>query len=253
MPNQGSSANSFLEKNHRTTKEDALDLTLRPKSWENYIGQKSVKQNLRVIVEAAKQRREPPEHLLLYGNPGLGKTTLAHLIAQEIGQEIKITSGPALEKAGDLAALLTNLNEGSILFIDEIHRLPRLVEESLYPALEDFKLNLVLGRGPMARIMELKVPRFTLIGATTRLAAISSPLRSRFGATFGLNFYELEDLKKILQRSSQLLGIKSHNEGLEIIAKASRFTPRIANHLLKRARDFMQVAKQPAISQDVAQ
>ncbi|MDD5146839.1 MAG: Holliday junction branch migration DNA helicase RuvB [Candidatus Pacebacteria bacterium] len=240
------------EKPSKINNEDILDLTLRPKDWNNYIGQEALKQNLKVIIEAAKQRKEVPEHLLLYGNPGLGKTTLAHLIAQEIGTDIRITSGPAMEKAGDLAAILTNLTEGSILFVDEIHRLPRLVEECLYPAMEDFKLNLVLGRGPMARIMELNVPRFTLVGATTRLASISGPLRSRFGATFGLNFYETEDIKKILKRSSQILGIETEEEALHTIAKTSRFTPRIANHLLKRVRDFAQVRGEGKITQGIS-
>jgi Holliday junction DNA helicase RuvB len=217
------------------------------------VGQDTVKQNLKVIIEAAKQRKESPEHLLLYGNPGLGKTTLAHLISQEIGADIRVTSGPAMERSGDLAAILTNLTEGSILFVDEIHRLSRVVEECLYPAMEEFKLNLILGKGPMARIMELKVPRFTLIGATTKLASISSPLRSRFGATFGLNFYTLEDIKKILTRSSRLLGVEIEDSALLIIAKTARFTPRIANHLLRRVRDFAQVKGQGIITGDIAQ
>ncbi|MBZ9572870.1 Holliday junction branch migration DNA helicase RuvB [Patescibacteria group bacterium] len=239
-----------VEKN---SEEDILDLTLRPKTWEEYVGQGKVKQNLKIIIEAANQRKQIPEHLLFYGGSGLGKTTLAHLVAKEIGSEIKVTSGPAIEKAGDLAAILTNLEPGSVLFVDECHRLNRVIEEYLYPAMEDFKLNLILGKGPMARTMEMKIPRFTLIGATTRLALISSPLRSRFGATFGLNFYEVSDIEKILKRSSRILGIEASEEALKIIAKSSRFTPRTANHLLKRVRDFAQVKGKGEITEDITQ
>ena len=228
-------------KNQNNEQEDTLDLTLRPKTWQEYVGQNKVKENLRIIITAAKQRQESPEHLLFYGGSGLGKTTLAHLVAKEIGKEIKVTSGPAIERAGDLAAILTNLEPGSVLFCDELHRLNRLLEEYLYPAMEDFKLNLILGKGPMARTMELKIPRFTLIGATTRLALVSSPLRSRFGAIFGLNFYTVSDIEKILERSSRILNIEATPEALKTIAKCSRFTPRVANHLLKRIRDFAQV------------
>jgi len=231
----------------------ALDLTLRPKTWDDYVGQDKVKQNVRIIIKAASQRKDPSvEHILFYGGPGLGKTTLSHLVAQEIGANIKITSGPAIERAGDLAAILTNLEEGDILFCDEIHRLSRTVEEYLYPALEDFKLNLILGKGPMARTMELNVPRFTLIGATTRLAAVSSPLRSRFGAIFGLNFYEIDDIKKILARSARLLNVVINDEALTILAKSSRLTPRFANHLLKRVRDFAQVQNQSSVTAEIA-
>ncbi|MCX6791274.1 MAG: Holliday junction branch migration DNA helicase RuvB [Candidatus Gribaldobacteria bacterium] len=245
--------NNQGKKGSQAPVDDILDSTLRPKDWENYVGQDKVKQNLKVIIEAAQQRKESPEHLLLYGNPGLGKTTLAYLISQEIGADIRITSGPALERSGDLAAILTNLTEGSVLFVDEIHRLSRVVEECLYPAMEEFKLNLILGKGPMARIMELKVPRFTLIGATTKLASMSSPLRSRFGATFGLNFYTLEDIQKILTRSSRLLNVEIEDPALSIIAKTARFTPRVANHLLRRVRDFAQVRGQGIITKDSAQ
>lgn len=230
-----------------------MDLTLRPRTWQDYVGQDKVKKNVRIIIEAAKKRKEVPEHLLFYGNPGLGKTSLSHLIAQEIGADFRLTSGPAIERAGDLAAILTNLQEGSVLFVDEIHRLGKIIEEYLYPAMEDFKLNLILGKGPMARTMELNIPRFTLIGATTRLAAVSSPLRSRFGAIFGLNFYENSDIEKILQRSSQILNIPAVPEAINIIAKSSRFTPRTANHLLKRVRDFAQVENQDCITSDIAQ
>lgn len=233
--------------------DDPLDLSLRPKTWDDYVGQDKVKQNVRIIIEAASQRKDPSvEHILFYGGPGLGKTTLSHLVAQEIGANIKITSGPAIERAGDLAAILTNLEEGDILFCDEIHRLSRAVEEYLYPALEDFKLNLVLGKGPMARTMELNVPRFTLIGATTRLAAVSSPLRSRFGAIFGLNFYEIDDIKKILTRSAKILNVAISDEALTILAQSSRLTPRFANHLLKRVRDFAQVQNQSSVTAEIA-
>ncbi len=229
-------------------KEDVLDLTLRPNRWDEYVGQDKVKENLRIMIEAAKQRSEAPEHLLFYGNPGLGKTTLAHLVAQEIGQEIKVTSGPAIERVADLAAILTNLSENSVLFIDECHRLNRIVEEFLYPAMEDFKLNLILGKGPMARTMEMELPKFTLIGATTRLAAMSGPLRSRFGATFGLNFYDIADLEKILQRTARVLEVSAEPEALSLIAERARFTPRTANHLLKRVRDFSQVKGEQIIT-----
>ncbi len=242
---------SSPERKQNKSEEDVLDLTLRPKVWEEYVGQNKVKQNLKIIIEAAKQRKQTPEHLLFYGNSGLGKTTLAYLVAKEIGSDIKVTSGPAIERAGDLAAILTNLEEGSILFCDEIHRLNRVLEEYLYPAMEDFKLNLILGKGPMARTMEMKIPRFILIGATTRLALISSPLRNRFGATFGLNFYEVSDIEKILQRSARILNIEADPLALKIIAGSSRFTPRTANHLLKRVRDFAQIKGQGKITQEI--
>lgn len=243
---------SVLQEKQNRTKEDVLDLTLRPKAWDEYVGQKKTKENLEIIITAAKQRKETPEHLLFYGGSGLGKTTLAHLVAKEIGSDIRVTSGPAVERAGDLAAILTNLQEGSILFCDEIHRLSRVIEEYLYPAMEDFKLNLILGKGPMARTMEMKIPKFTLIGATTRLALVSGPLRSRFGAIFGLNFYTLTDIEKILERSSQILNIEADKDALKIIADSSRFTPRTANHLLKRVRDFAQVKGKGKITREIA-
>ncbi len=236
-----------------STEEDkTLDLTLRPKTWEDYVGQEKVKKNIQIIIEAAKKRNQSPDHLLFYGNSGLGKTTLAYLIAKETGSNIRTTSGPVIERVGDLAAILSNLNEGDILFIDEFHRLNRLIEEFLYPALEDFKLNLVLGKGPMARTMELKLPRFTLIGATTRLALLSSPLRNRFGATFQLNFYKKKDIEKIIQRSSNLLGITIEPEAVKTIAQCSRFTPRVANRLLRRVRDFAQVEGKGMVTQKIA-
>jgi len=232
--------------------KDSLDLALRPKKWDEYVGQKKIKDNLKIIIEAAKKRGEVPEHILFYGSSGLGKTSLAYLLAKEIGVDIKTTSGPAIERAGDLAAILTNLNENAVLFCDEIHRLNKTLEEYLYPAMEDFKLNLVLGKGPMARTMDIKVPRFTLIGATTRLALISSPLRARFGAIFGLNFYQIKDIEEILKRSAALLHIKAERDALKIIANSSRFTPRTANHLLKRVRDFAQVKGDGIITKEVA-
>ena len=229
-----------------------LDLTLRPKTWEDYVGQEKIKKNIKIIIDAAKKRKETPDHLLFYGGAGLGKTTLAHLIAKEMGSAIKVTTGPAIEKAGDLAAILTNLSEGDILFIDEVHRLNKLIEEYLYPAMEDFKLNIVVGKGPMARTMELGLPKFTLIGATTRLALLSSPLRNRFGATFRLNFYQVEDIEKIIQRSSQILGVETDPQAIKIIAQRSRFTPRVANRLLKRVRDFAQVEGKGVITAPIA-
>ncbi|PIR90142.1 Holliday junction branch migration DNA helicase RuvB [bacterium (Candidatus Gribaldobacteria) CG07_land_8_20_14_0_80_33_18] len=233
------------------TEERVLDLTLRPKSWENYVGQEKIKNNLKIIIEAAKQRKESIEHLLFYGGSGLGKTTLAHLVAKEIKKETKTTSGPAIEKPGDLAAILTNLEPGSILFIDEIHRLNRITEEYLYPAMESFKLNLILGRGPMAKIMEMNLPFFTLIGATTQPALLSSPLRARFGASFGLDFYQIFEIEKILERSTKILNVETEGESLKIIAKASRFTPRVANNLLKRVRDFAQVKGKGTITPNI--
>jgi len=232
--------------------EDILDLTLRPTTWNDYVGQDKLKDNVLIILEAAKQRQDVAEHLLFYGNPGLGKTTIAHLIANEIGADIRITSGPSIERPGDLAAILTSLERGSVLFIDEVHRLSRIVEETLYSAMEDFRLNLVLGKGPMARTMTIELPRFTLIGATTKLASVSSPLRSRFGGVFGLNFYNETDIEKILRRSCSILGLQQESESLPIIAKRARFTPRVANHLLKRVRDFAQVKGHGVITKEIA-
>jgi len=233
--------------------EEVLDSALRPKSWGDYVGQDKIKENIRIIITAAKQRSQSPDHLLFYGNSGLGKTTLACLVAQEMGKTIKITSGPALERAGDLAAILTNLAEGDVLFLDEIHRISKTIEEYLYPAMEDYKLNLVLGKGPMARTMELKLPKFTLIGATTRPGLLSSPLRNRFGATFQLNFYSKEDIKKIILRSSELLKIKTDADAIDAIAQRSRFTPRVANRLLKRVRDFAQIQNSGHITKEIAE
>jgi len=232
--------------------DEVLDSALRPSSWQDYVGQTKIKENIKIIITAAKQRSQSPDHLLFYGNSGLGKTTLAYLVAHEMGKTIRATSGPALERAGDLAAILTNLSEGDVLFLDEIHRINKTIEEYLYPAMEDYKLNLVLGKGPMARTMELKLPKFTLIGATTRPGLLSAPLRNRFGATFQLNFYSKEDIKKIIERSSNLLKIKIEPEAVEIIAQRSRFTPRVANRLLKRVRDFAQVQGAGLITKEIS-
>lgn len=218
-----------------------LDSALRPSHWDDYVGQEKLKENIRIIITAARQRGQSPDHLLFYGNSGLGKTTLAHLIAQEMGRQIRITTGPAIERAGDLAAILTNLAEGDVLFLDEIHRMHKSVEEYIYPAMEDYTLNLILGKGPMARTMELKLPHFTIIGATTRPGLLSAPLRNRFGATFQLNFYKAEDIEKIIERSARILNITIEPDAVKAIAQRSRFTPRVANRLLKRVRDFAQV------------
>ncbi len=218
-----------------------LELTLRPTKWDEYVGQEKVKANLRLIIEAAKGRGETCDHILFYGQPGLGKTTLAYLIGKEMGVNIRSTSGPALEKAGDVAALLTNLEPHEILFIDEAHRINKLVEEILYPAMESRKLHLIVGKGPSARTFSLDLPPFMIVAATTKANMLSSPLRSRFGATFRLDYYEQKDIEKILARSAKLLGVKISPNALPKLASASRFTPRIANRLLKRARDYAQV------------
>lgn len=217
------------------------DVTLRPKVLSDYIGQTQVKDNLDIILAAAKGRGDPLDHVLLFGPPGLGKTTLAHIIAHEMGAGIKVTSGPAISKAGDLAAIITNLQDGDILFIDEIHRLPKTIEEILYPAMEDFALDIVLGKGPSAQILRLDLPKFTLIGATTRYNLISSPLRDRFGATFRLDFYNPEEIAEIIKRSSSILNMDIADEARSEVASRSRATPRIANRILKRVRDYAQV------------
>jgi Holliday junction DNA helicase RuvB len=224
-----------------TNGDKALDLTLRPKILAEYIGQVKVKDNLRISMEAARKRGEPIEHVLLHSAPGLGKTTLAHIIANELGTNIRITSGPAIEKGGDLAAILTNLGEGDILFIDEIHRLNKTIEEILYPAMEDYALDIIIGKGPSARTLRIDLPHFTIIGATTKVSLLSSPLRDRFGMTYRLNFYEHNDIKDIIKRSAKILGIDIDGESIDTIAKRSRRTPRVANRLLKRVRDYCEV------------
>lgn len=219
-----------------------LDKTLRPNKWDEYIGQQRIKDNLTILLRAATQREQPPEHILFYGPPGLGKTTLAHLIAHESGSQIRITSGPAIERVGDLASILTNLGDRDILFIDEIHRLNKNIEEVLYPAMESGVLDIIIGKGPSARTLQLELPAFTLIAATTQVSGISSPLRSRFsGGTFRLDYYNEDEIKEILRRSAKILGVKVEEDALSEIAKRSRFTPRTANFLLKRCRDFAQV------------
>lgn len=226
---------------------ETLDITLRPRTLKDFIGQRKIKENIEVFIKAAKIRGEPLDHVLFCGPPGLGKTTLATVIANELGVNIKSTSGPVLERAGDVAAILTNLSDRDILFIDEIHRLPRMVEEILYPAMEDFNLDIIVGQGPSARSIKINLPRFTLIGATTRTGLITSPLRDRFGVVFRLEFYHPEELKEIVIRSSNILGISITEEAAIEIARRSRGTPRIANRLLKRIRDFAQVNKKETI------
>jgi holliday junction DNA helicase RuvB len=224
-----------------TSEDKTFEVTLRPRTLKEYIGQDKIKDNLEVFIEAAKRRGEPIEHVLLYGAPGLGKTTLAHVIANETNGNIRITSGPAIEKAGDLAAILTNLNEGDILFIDEIHGLSRVIEEILYPAMEDYALDIVIGKGPSARTLRINLPKFSIIGATTKASLLSAPLRDRFGMIYHLDFYMLEDIKSIISRSAGILNVDLDDEAARMIASRSRKTPRIANRLLKRVRDYSEV------------
>jgi Holliday junction DNA helicase RuvB len=231
---------------------DRLDHALRPKKLADLIGQVRIKENLQILIEAAKLRNEALDHVMFYGPPGLGKTTLAHILAIEMGVNIKITSGPAIERAGDLAAILTNLRAGDVLFIDEIHRLGRVVEEVLYPAMEDFALDIVIGKGPSARSIRLKLPRFSVIGATTRLALVTAPLRARFGSIYRLDFYEISAMEKIIERAAVQLTVAAEPEGISEIAQRARGTPRVALRLLRRVRDYAQVRAGGTITRSVA-
>ncbi len=232
--------------------DDRLDQTLRPKRLGEIIGQQGVKENLEILISAARQRSEPLDHVLFYGPPGLGKTTLAHVLAVEMGVAIKVTAGPAIERAGDLASILTNLRSGDILFIDEIHRLGRAIEEVLYPAMEDYALDIVVGKGPAARSIRLKLPRFTVIGATTRLALVSAPLRARFGAVYRLDYYDRGAIQEIVWRAARMLGVVADDDGIREIALRSRGTPRVALRMLRRVRDFAQVRAGGEITRQVA-
>ncbi|MFA6047364.1 MAG: Holliday junction branch migration DNA helicase RuvB [Parcubacteria group bacterium] len=244
---------SVITTSHEQIDDINLDSTLRPQTFNEYIGQEKVKKNLEILIGAARHRKEPIEHVLLYGPAGLGKTTLANIIAKEMGVGIKTTSGPAIERVGDFGSILTNLSDGDILFIDEIHRLNKSIEEILYPAMEDFKLDIIIGKGPSARTIQLDLPKFTLIGATTKLGSLSNPLRNRFGAVHRLEFYTNGEIEKILERSSKILGTDVHKSGLQKIASCARQTPRVANRLLKRVRDFAQIHNHKTVDENIAQ
>jgi len=232
--------------------DDRVDNALRPQKLADLIGQDQVKENLSILIDAAKHRGEALDHVLFYGPPGLGKTTLAHVLGNEMGVNVKVTAGPAIERAGDLAAILTNLRAGDVLFIDEIHRLGRAIEEVLYPAMEDFALDIVIGKGPSARSLRLKLPRFTVVGATTRLALVTAPLRARFGAVYRLDYYDIEAMKQIVTRATGLLKVSADETGISEVARRARGTPRIALRLLRRVRDYAQVRADGTITQDVA-
>ena len=234
------------------TEEKQFERNLRPTSFDEYIGQAKIKNNLNILIEAAKKRGESIEHVLLFGSPGLGKTTLSHIIAKEMGSGIKVTSGPAIERVADLGSIITNLNDGDILFIDEIHRLSKIVEEVLYPAMEDGVLDIIVGKGPSARTIQLELPKFTLIGATTRLGMLSAPLRNRFGVTYRLEFYTDDEIGQIVERSSRILKTNIDKSGSQAIARCARNTPRIANRLLKRVRDLAQIQEQKIIDEKIS-
>lgn len=238
--------------NNKSPKElTSIDVMLRPYKFADYVGQKQVIKSLTVFIDAAKQRKKPPEHVLLYGPPGIGKTTLAYILASELNSNIRTTSGPAIERAGDLAAILTSLQDNDILFIDEIHRLPKVVEEALYPVMEEYVLDIVLGKGPAARTLRLSLPNITIVGATTRVGLLSSPLRDRFGLIQRLNYYDTESLTMIILRSAKILNLPIQNSAAQQIAQRSRKTPRIANRILKRVRDFFEVGKYKEINPEV--
>ena len=241
-----------ITQNQQIKEDETLDITLRPRKLTEFIGQEKIKDNLHIFMQAARQRKEPIEHVLLYGPPGLGKTTLAHIIGNEMEVNTRVTSGPAIERTGDLAAILTNLEDGDVLFIDEIHRLNKVIEEVLYPAMEDHCLDIVVGKGPSARTLKLDLPHFTLIGATTRVSLLSSPLRDRFGNIYHLDFYENSEIEKIINRSSGVLNINCDIKAAHEIASRARRTPRIANRLLKRVRDYAQVLGDGNVSCDLA-
>ncbi|MEK7194648.1 MAG: Holliday junction branch migration DNA helicase RuvB [Patescibacteria group bacterium] len=232
--------------------DQVLDHALRPRAFEEYIGQQQVKDNLAILIGAARKRKEPIEHLLFHGPSGLGKTTLAYLVAKELGANIKITSGTALEKAGDVGSILTSMGDGDVLFIDEVHRLNKSVEEIIYPAMENFKLDIIIGKGTSAKTLQIDLPRFTLIAATTKISSLSSPFRSRFGANYRLDFYTVDDIQRIIGQSAKRLDVKLDPEASLAIASSSRYTPRVANRLLKRVRDFAQVHNAPKITAPVA-
>ncbi|MFH1292003.1 MAG: Holliday junction branch migration DNA helicase RuvB [bacterium] len=251
--NQTQSDDRMVKPEVDSNEEMVFDITLRPQKLEDFVGQKQIKQNLAISMQAAKQRGEAIEHTLLYGNPGLGKTTLAHIIAKEMNSNIKVTSGPALEKVGDLAAILSNLQDGEILFIDEIHGLNKSLEVILYPAMEDHVLDIIIGKGPAARSIRMPLGKFTLIGATTKIGSLSGPLRDRFGHSFHLEFYENQDIETIINRNAKILEVEIHPQACELVAKRARRTPRIANRLLKRARDYSQVKGNGTICSEVAE